>query len=183
MWEQEQGHGSGKQGEDRLDLVKEELEMWEKEVTISEHPDSQSAKSKQQGEEEDGDEGGGAGGGEDSFLSDGRTDGISGDVQVHRVFVDKPGRSGDDPEPLGFVSLNLNECDWTLLDVRHQVQFLDQAPTSYTFMFDGMPVGKAQEGQLRAAFCDQLILRPDAYVSLKPFARTKLPKPARSGLE
>ena len=47
MWEQEQGHGSGKQGEDRLDLVKEELEMWEKEVTISEHPESPSSKGKQ----------------------------------------------------------------------------------------------------------------------------------------
>ena len=184
MWEQEQGHGSGKQGEDRLDLVKEELEMWEKEVTISEHPDSPSAKSKQQGEEEDGDEGSRAGGGEDSFLSDGRTDGISGDVQVHRVFVDKPGsRSGEDPEPLGFVSLNLNECDGTLLDVRHQVQFLDQAPTSYTFMFDGMPVGKAQEGQLRAAFCDQLILRPDASSaqSTPRSDNASTPPPSRSG--
>lgn len=175
MWEQEQGHGSGKQGEDRLDLVKEELEMWEKEVTISEQPDSPSSKAKQQGEEEDGDE--------DSFLADGRTDGIAADVQIHRVYLETPGsRSGEEPQALGFVSLNLNECDGTLLDVRHQVEFLDNAPTSYTFMFDGMPVGKAQEGQLRAAFCDQLILRPDASpMPTRGSNDVSTPPPSRSG--
>lgn len=60
------------------------------------------------------------------------------------------------------------------------MQFLDNQPASYTFLFDGMPVGKAQEGQLRAAFCDQLILRPDTSSAATPGSdRASTPPPSR----
>ena len=158
MWEQEQGDGKGSDLR-ALDKVKEELEMWEKDVTISDQPDSSPSKKAHSPSHvtiQDGAEIGGSGGDDDGFRD---VNGMNEDVQVRRVFVED-GRS-DEPQPLGFVSLNMNECVGTLDDVRHQVQFLDSAPARYTFMYDGMPVGKAQEGQLQAAFCDELILRPD----------------------
>jgi hypothetical protein len=45
--------------------------------------------------------------------------------------LEEPGKREDQPKQLGFVSLNLNECDGTLLDVRHQVQNLDNPPQAY----------------------------------------------------